>query len=113
MAEDVEANCLIERSVKDRGIYRAAAHAVYNDSTNMLKERVKDSFNANTKIEKSLQGTEGYVRSLEEAREAVTTMFELDAEALEEIKFCKEKRSSRPVAERVRDEVSLALKRRT
>jgi len=113
IAEDTEAKILQKQSSNNRAMYRAAAHKVYNDTTHMLEERVKDSTNANTKIEAAMQGTEGYVRGLEAAREAVATMFELDAEALEEISFCKQKRASRPVAERIKDQVSLSLKRRT
>lgn len=113
VAEDIVTETTIAKSEVDRTDFRNAAHVVYNDTTKMLSERVKDSINANKKIEKALQSTEGHVRALEEAREAVTTMFELDAEALEEVKFCKERRAGRPVAERVRDEASLSLKRRT
>jgi hypothetical protein len=112
-AEASEANVLQIRGVTERDQCRAAAHKVYNNTTMMLKERVKDSRNANDKIDKALKGTEGYLRNLEEARGSVAAMFELDAEALEEIQFCKEKRSSRPVSERIKDQVSLALKRRT
>jgi len=113
MELDTYATALQVKSSSDRTSFRAAAHSVYNETTNMLHERAKDSLNANKKIEKALQGTEGYVRSLEEARAAVAHMFELDAEALEEVSFCKEKRASRPQAERIKDQVSLSLKRRT
>jgi len=113
MAEDAESTMLTSKSSALRVDARKEAHKVYNDTTNMLIERAKDSSNANKKIEEALQGTDEYKRALEAARAAVADMFELDAEALEEVSFCKEQRATRPVGERVKDMVSLALKRRT
>eukprot|EP00656_Telonema_subtile_P008965 TRINITY_DN14190_c0_g1_i2.p1 TRINITY_DN14190_c0_g1~~TRINITY_DN14190_c0_g1_i2.p1 ORF type:complete len:879 (-),score=336.10 TRINITY_DN14190_c0_g1_i2:98-2734(-) len=91
---------------------RAESHSMYLHTTGTINARVADTQHAQAALYASLEVAETAIQKTSEATEAVTLMFEWEADALDEILWIKETRSNRPHSERVYDEATLAIQHR-
>ena len=102
----------IEGSKKTRSNACRNSQATYQCSTGSLNVRVADTKHGVNALYFSLEVAENAIEEVNEATEAVTMMFESEADALDEILYCKQARSKRPETERIKDEATLAIKNR-
>ena len=81
-------------------------------TTGYLAQRVANTQHAQSALYSSLEVVDKAVKQITDATEQVTTVFETEADYLDEMLFIKTKRSQRPQSERVRDAASLTIKNR-
>eukprot|EP00658_Telonema_sp_P-2_P004607 TRINITY_DN1170_c0_g1_i3.p1 TRINITY_DN1170_c0_g1~~TRINITY_DN1170_c0_g1_i3.p1 ORF type:complete len:902 (-),score=319.25 TRINITY_DN1170_c0_g1_i3:398-3103(-) len=103
---------LVCHSEQTRTEVRRESHQMYMQSTGMINIRVADTSHAQAALYRSLEVCDEAILKTNEASEAVTLIFEHEADALDEILWVKKTRSERPGTEKVYDEATLAIQHR-